>query len=130
MGSILSLVHNGVGKEDVQQTRRDPLSRTTSDPRSPSSLSTLRRHCDGQSSDANADANRRSEPVGCCRSNCPVCSQETVPDGSCRVTYAFWKCGWWATRHEGSNPSRTGFPLQYKELRLIKQRDLLAPHGA
>jgi len=69
------------------------LSRMTSDPRSASSHSKLHRHCDSRFSDANADANRRSEPVGCCRSDRPVCIQETVADGSCRVMRAFWKCG-------------------------------------
>jgi len=52
---------------------------------------------DSQSPDAKADANRESEPVGCCRFDCPVCIQQSVPDGCCRITYAFWKCGWWET---------------------------------
>jgi hypothetical protein len=97
ISSILGLVHNGVEEEGVQRTRRDPLSRMTSDPRSPSSLSKLHRHCDGQFS----DANRRSDAVGCCRSDFSVCIQKSIPDGSCRVTYAFWKCGWWGNPPRG-----------------------------
>jgi hypothetical protein len=37
-----------------------------------------------------------------------------------------WKCGWWGNPHEGSNPSRSGFPLQYKALRLIHEREFRA----
>jgi len=52
-----------------------------------------------QQSDANADANWGSEPVGRCRSDCPVCIQETVPDGASQATNAFWKM-----RLEGNPP--------------------------
>jgi hypothetical protein len=52
-------------------------------------------------SDANGDANRGSDPVGCCRSARRVCIQEAAPDGSCRVMGAFWKCGRWCKLPRG-----------------------------
>jgi hypothetical protein len=64
-----------------------------------------------KSSDANADANRRSDPVGCCRSDRLVCIQETVPDGASRALYAFWRCGWWGNPARGFEPSPSAFPI-------------------
>jgi hypothetical protein len=65
----------------VHTTWRDLPLRIASNPLSPSSLIKLRKHSRCQSSDANADANQRSQPVGYCRSNLPVCIQQSVPDG-------------------------------------------------
>jgi hypothetical protein len=59
-----------------------------------------------QQSDANADANWGSEPVGSGRSDRRVRIQETAPDGACQVAYAFWKCG-----IPGKPVSRVRIPL-------------------
>jgi hypothetical protein len=64
---------------------RDSRSKMPSNPQSQVHLASFYGIRDGQSSDATADANRRSEPVGCCRSACHVCIQETVRDGSSRA---------------------------------------------
>jgi hypothetical protein len=79
-------------KETRRRFRRLPRVQSARSPRVQVTVRRRRVHPE-PSGDANADANWESERVGCCRSDGPERIQETVQDGSCRVMYAFWKCG-------------------------------------